>query len=149
MENLLQKHAREALSTCPEATWVAEPVADYANQRLSLENMQAQLEDQAIRARNSVVIMLVGWALNGKWPRTRNAPVYFTRQVLFWASSKDWFLRPGDLPEKSPPWTVKEISKFLDLTVKPWYRNEMKGWAEYSARQHFELQQSYLSGFDD
>ena len=142
MENLLLRYAHEALASCPQATWTVQPVVDYTGQRLALESMQAQLEDQALRAQNSVYIMLIDWALNAKWPRTRNAPVYFTREVLLWISSQEWHLWPGDLPDKSPPWTVKHVSKFLDLTVRRWYSTAIQDWAHSLAEECFSVQEA-------
>jgi hypothetical protein len=104
--------------------------------------MQAQLEDEALRAQNSIYIMLVEWGLHGKWPRTRNAPIYFTREVLSWVCSQEWHVWPGDLPDKSPPWTVKQVSKFLDLTVRRWYHTGIEPWARLLAQDHFERQEA-------
>jgi len=140
MENRLHQIAKEALASCPYTDWTAQPIYDHDSQRLALESMTSQLEDQAARARNGVIIMVVGWSLNAKWPRTRNAPVFFTREVLTWVAQKEWHIWPGDLSEQPPPWSVAQISKFLDLTVHCWYRTALKDWAISVARDCFKTQ---------
>lgn len=130
-----------ALSTCPNTSWTSRPVYDFSEQRLSFETMKAQLLDDAGRARARVFVMLVQWALTGTWPKFRNAPVFFLRQILSWSAAKKHFALEPDFPNSSPPWDSKFASHFLDLTALNWYSLGCESWARDLASAEFDFQQ--------
>jgi hypothetical protein len=133
--------ASKALSTCPRTSWLAGPLYDYPDQRLSVETIQNQLRGQALSAKSKVLGMVREWGATGKWPRVRNAPVYFLREALFFASSKVMSIKPLSYP----PRTTEETTKFIEAAVDQWYDFGMPRWAEKLAKRDFDLQELIFS----
>lgn len=104
--------------------------------------MKRQLLDDARRARARVFVMLVQWALTGAWPKFRNAPVFFLRQILIWSAAKKNFALEPDFPNSPPPWNSKYASQFLDKTALGWYSLESDSWARELASEEFDSQET-------
>ena len=142
MQTLLQKHAAEALKNCGRASWEPQPVYDHDDQQYSLASIEEQMGGYVVEAEPLVKIIITGWCLTGKMPRSQGLAVYFTRMVLECAVAREWLVRPGDLPENGPAWTVKQTAKFLSMAVDPWFRRQSKDWAHEVASDAFDLQES-------
>lgn len=142
MKTLLQKHAAEALINCSQTSWEPNPIYDHDEQRHSQATIENQLGGFVGEAEPLVKIIISGWCLSGKMPRSQGPAVYFTRLALQSASMSDWLVRPGDLPETGPPWTVKQTAKFISMAIDPWFRLEWKNWAHTVANEAFSVQES-------
>ena len=140
--NQIAKAAELALSTCPKTSWTSQPVYDYGDQRLAFDTMKRQVLDDASRARARVYTMVVHWALTGTWPKFRNAPVYFLRQILDWSAAKKHFALETDFPDSPPPWDPKYVAHFLHRTALCWYSLECDAWARGTASEAFGAQES-------
>jgi hypothetical protein len=140
--NQIAKAAELALSTCPKTAWSAHPIYDRSDQRLAFETMKSQLLDDASRARARVYTMLVHWALTGTWPKFRNAPVFFLRQILIWSAAKTHFGPETDFPDTPPPWDPKHVAHFLNRTALGWYSLQSDAWARDAASDAFGAQES-------
>jgi len=82
METLLQKHAAEALAKCGRSNWEPQPLYDYQGQSYSLETIEDQMGGYVAEAEPLVKIIITGWCLTGKMPRSQGLADYFTRLVL-------------------------------------------------------------------
>ena len=140
--NQVAKAAELALSTCPNTSWTSQPVCDYSGQRLAFDTMKRQLLDDAYGARARVFVMLVQWALTGTWPKFRNAPVFFLRQILTWSAAKKHFVLETDFPDTPPPWNSKYVAHFFDRTALGWYSLESDSWARDLASEEFDFQEA-------
>lgn len=140
--NQIAKAAELASITCPKTSWSSQPVYDHHGQRLALETMKRQLLDDASRARARVFTMLVQWALTGKWPTFRNAPVFFLQQILVWSADKKHFVPETDFPDTPPPWEPKYVAQFLDRTALGWYSLQADTWARDIASEAFANQEA-------
>lgn len=142
MQTLLQKHAAEALKSCGRASWDPQPVYDHEYQLYSLASIEDQMGGYVASAEPLVKIIITGWCLTGKMPRSKGLAVYFTRVVLEYAVASECLVRPGDLPDEGPIWTVKQTAKFLSIAVDPWFRRQSRDWAHEAASAAFDLQES-------
>jgi hypothetical protein len=140
--NQIASAATIALRTCPKTSWTAQPVYDHSEQRLAFDTMKRQLLDDASRARARVYTMIVHWALTGTWPKFRNAPVYFVREILEWSAAKTHFVPESDFPDTPPPWDAKYAAHFLHRTALGWYTLQCDAWARDIASDAFETQEA-------
>jgi hypothetical protein len=140
--NQIAKAAELALSTCATTSWTSQPIYDHGDQRLAFETMKSQLLDDASRSRAPVYTMLVHWALTGTWPKFRNAPVFFVRQILAWSAAKKHFAVEPDFPDTPPPWKPKYVAHFLDRTALGWYSLQRDAWAHDIAVEAFARQEA-------
>lgn len=104
--------------------------------------MKGQLLDDAHRARARVFVMLVQWTLTGTWPKFRNAPVFFLRQILAWSAAKKHFVPESDFPDAPPPWDPKYGAHFLNRAALGWYSLQCDCWAREVATLAFDAQES-------
>jgi hypothetical protein len=106
--------------------------------------MKRQLLDDASRARARVHTMIVYWALTGRWPKFRNAPVFFLQQILAWSAEKKHFVLERDFPDVPPPWEPKQVACFLDRTAFGWYSIKADAWARDVASEEFDSQETHF-----
>lgn len=140
--NQIASAAERALATCPTTSWIPQPVYDHGDQRLAFDTMKRQLLDDAAAARARVFVMLVHWASTGTWPKFRNAPVFFLRQVLYWGAGKKGYASDADFPTASPPWEPKHVAHFLDRSALDWYSIQSDAWARDLASEFFDAQEN-------
>lgn len=139
--------ASRALSKCPWTSWKAAPIYDYSTQRYAMETMQYQLREQALSAKDRVSFLLTEWCKTGKWPRARNAPIFFLREILLFASLKNAHTTQPTNQPSLPPWASEETTAFIKATFDRWYEFELPQWVEDSAKEAFDLQESLFSGY--
>gem|GEM_PF-3550734 len=96
------------------------------------------------------MVMFMQWASTGKWPRFRNAPVFFTRKILenYIEKFTDRPMRP-ELPTTLPPWDAKDIAIFLEEVVKGWIEFTGRYWLKELAREQHEFQEQYLDSLEE
>jgi hypothetical protein len=89
-------------------------------------------------------VMLIQWALTGKWPGFRNSPVYFLNLILRYAAEGSPPLQGQDFPTSPPPWDAKYAAIFFDRTAMSWFYVRADTWARELASEQFDMQKSQI-----